>query len=254
MSLDLDSILDDCLARLAQGETLSTCLARYPGQAAELEPLLQAATRLQTGTLPAPSARFRAQARTQLYAHMQAHPRQGRGPLPRFSPGLRLASALATLLLAFTLTGTALAQSALPGEGLYSWKLASEQVWRAVSLDPVSVELALAGRRVDEALAVSSDADAQAIALHGYQSLVSDLEAHQDPDIQNRVRAGLKTQSERLKSAGIPLPEDKHAPPLRTPLPNLIHETPEPLHKSETPTIPSATSLIPVQIPGLPGP
>lgn len=254
MSLDLDLILDDCLARLAQGETPAAVLARYPGQAAQLEPLLQAAARLQGETAPAPSVRFKAQARAQLYAHMQAHPRSSRQPLLRFSPALRLASALATLLLAFTLTGTALAQSALPGQGLYSWKLASEQLWRAVSPDPVSVELALAGRRVDEALAVASDAAAQEIALRGYQSIVSELEAHQDPAIQERVQTGLQTQKEKLQNAGIPLPEDQHAPPLRTPLPGLTEKTPEPIQKSLTPTLPSATSLIPLQIPGLPQP
>ena len=45
--MDRATILDDCLARLKAGASLADCLSLYPGQAAELAPLLAAAVQLQ---------------------------------------------------------------------------------------------------------------------------------------------------------------------------------------------------------------
>lgn len=41
--LDFDAALDDCLTRLLIGESLESCLGRYPGYAEDLRPLLQMA-------------------------------------------------------------------------------------------------------------------------------------------------------------------------------------------------------------------
>jgi hypothetical protein len=208
MSSNLDSILEDCLEHIAQGETLQACLSRYPEQAAALEPLLVAAGRLEEeGARVRPSAAFKARTRSRLYAHMDAHPRQRRQfGLPHFSPMLRLMSALAAVLIACTVTGTALAQSALPGDLLYTWKLTSEQAWRSISPDPVGVDLARGDRRIDEAVAVSANADAQGIALHAYQSIVTDLEKYEDLSVRERISTGLKTQQDKLKNSGLELP------------------------------------------------
>ncbi len=206
MSADLASILEDSLERLAQGETLQACLARYPEQATELEQLLSAAARLGNAVQVRPSATFKARARVQLHAHMAVHPRQRRTIMPRFSPLFRLTLGLASLLLAFAITGTALAQSALPGEFLYPWKLTSEHVWRSISPDQVGVDLVLAERRVDEALAVSDNSPAQGVALHGYQKVVTDLTQNNDSSAQERIQTGLKVQQEKLKNAGLEPP------------------------------------------------
>jgi hypothetical protein len=40
------SILDECLAAIQQGETVETCLARYPRHAERLKPLLSLAARV----------------------------------------------------------------------------------------------------------------------------------------------------------------------------------------------------------------
>jgi len=42
MSKDLDKLLDKCIDRMNEGESLEECLASYPEQAKELEPLLRA--------------------------------------------------------------------------------------------------------------------------------------------------------------------------------------------------------------------
>ena len=57
---DFNRVLDDCLDRLLlRGETVESCLARYPQQTAELEPLLRAMLQTQEALarLPQP-ARF----------------------------------------------------------------------------------------------------------------------------------------------------------------------------------------------------
>jgi hypothetical protein len=52
---DFDSILDDCIARLQTGASLTECLRAYPQHSAALQPLLALAAEAQT--LPAPQAR-----------------------------------------------------------------------------------------------------------------------------------------------------------------------------------------------------
>jgi hypothetical protein len=45
--MDLATILDDCVHRMRGGESVEDCLADYPEQAAELAPMLRAASALQ---------------------------------------------------------------------------------------------------------------------------------------------------------------------------------------------------------------
>lgn len=231
--MDFEQILDNCLERLARGETLEACLSQYPQQAAELRPLLAAAEKMETGTQVQPLPAFRLRARGQLIAHMRAHPRRAAKPV--FAPLFRLAVGLATLLLAFLVTGTALAQSALPGEALYPWKLTSEQAWLRLSPDPPGAQLALAARRVDEALAVSDDPAALGIALRGYRDILAELAMYTDPAARQRIELGLQIQKERLKESGLapilPAGEETPAPepllPLPTPDVELPLSTPE---------------------------
>ncbi len=61
---DFDRELDDCLDRLERGEPVARCLLSYPENAAELEPLLRAASRALVARSLAPSVDATAQART----------------------------------------------------------------------------------------------------------------------------------------------------------------------------------------------
>ena len=199
-------VLEECLERMAQGETMEACLARYPEQAAELKPLLAAANRLEKGAQLRPSAGFKARTRARLVSQMAAHPRGGKSPVRRLPVFSRLAFGLSALLLALAITATALAQSALPGETLYAWKLTSEQVWRAVSPDPAGVDLVLSERRLDEAVAVSGNANAQGVALDGYHKILTNLGHDKNPSDQVRIQAVLKTQQAKYRNAGLPTP------------------------------------------------
>jgi hypothetical protein len=208
MRTDFDSVLEDCLQHLAQGETPQACLSYYPEHAAELKPLLAVAARLKSGAQVRPSPAFKSRARAQLRAHMDAHPHKPGLFLPRLSTPFRLAFSIAALALAFSITtGMALAQFALPGDVLYPWKLSSEAAWRTISPDPIGVDLDLGNRRIDEALAVSDNAAAQGVALHGYENIVANLAHNNDSAAQERIQKGLKTQQERLKNAGLKIPE-----------------------------------------------
>ncbi len=151
---DFDQVLDDSLRQIANGAaTADECLAQHPEYSAQLEPLLQSAARLERGRRLVPSEEYKGQARDQLMAHMQAHPRRNRR-----EPSLawNIAISLAVLMIALFLTGTAFAQGALPGQALYDWKLSSEQMWRASSSDRVGVDLQLADRRAFELTSISS--------------------------------------------------------------------------------------------------
>lgn len=202
---DFDQVLDDCLGQIASGaSSLDECLARHPEYSARLRPLLQTAGRLERGRELQPSPAFKARGRAQLTTYMQAHPRHVKRPLPPF---WRAAISLATLAMAFVVTGTAFAQNALPGQPLYGWKLSSEQAWRAVAPDPVSVDLHLADRRTDELRAVAPNADREAQASNGYREVLSRLETESDAHNSERIMERLRSHQEKLSAAGITIPE-----------------------------------------------
>ncbi|MBI5839839.1 MAG: hypothetical protein HZB19_07030 [Chloroflexi bacterium] len=204
---EFDFILDEYVEQVTSGaSTLDKCLARHPGQAAQLKPLLQAALRLERGRAVAPSPAFKARARAQLTEHMKAHPRHKHGKFSLW----RIAIGMAAIFLAFLMTGTTFAQSALPGDRLYDWKLNSEDIWRAISLDPLGTDLDFSNRRVLEIVAVSSDEDRRVRALEEYKILLTKFEAERDTMKRTRISSVLKSQQESLKQAGLAVPELDH--------------------------------------------
>ena len=136
----LPDILDQCLARLADGATVDECLVAYPAQQAELELPLRMASRLRELPQPALPTATRAGLETQLLAlaaaRRAANPAApasqapalvggmdailagvlralGYGAAPR-SPWLRVAAAALTLVLALAVgAGTLLAARAI---------------------------------------------------------------------------------------------------------------------------------------------
>ena len=148
-------ILEECLMRLSNGtSTLDECLASYPEYAAQLKPLLETALILNLGHDVEPLPTFTAYTRSAVTQYTQTHPRQPQIVVPVFQ---RAALTFAMLVATFLVTGTAHAQSALPGEPFYSWKRTSERAWRALSPNPVATDIILAERRLNEWIAVSND-------------------------------------------------------------------------------------------------
>jgi hypothetical protein len=136
---------------------------------------------------------------------------------------------LAAVLLALLVTGTAYAQSTLPGDALYGWKLASEDAWRAVSADPVETDLVIAERRVNELTVVGDDPALRAQTLESYFETVARLRSQTGTEDEPRITQTLDSQIAKLKKLGIlisqsdpaSLPSDEPLPPTVTPLPTL---------------------------------
>lgn len=194
-------IFAECQIRLLnETSTLEEQLARYPEFAAQLAPLLRTVLSLASARNVNPLPTFAAYTREALLHYMASHPYR---PQKNMVFSWRMASAFAVLIVALLATGTAQAQSALPGEPLYSWKRASEMVWRAVSLDPVSVDIFLAERRLDEWLAVVDNPERSASAKDGYLKVISRLQSASGEQAIVRIVPELRSQQQILSEAGL---------------------------------------------------
>jgi len=165
---EFNSILDECLERLlVKAETIEQCLASYPEQAAELEPLLQtmAATRKALAIQPDPE--FKARARYQLQSALR-EVKTGRGLFSFFNWQPRwvvVVVPVLVLLLAGGGTG-AVAGSSMPDNPLYSVKLATEQVQLRLAssgIDKAELHAKLADRRVAEIVNLADKDEPQKI-------------------------------------------------------------------------------------------
>lgn len=211
----LERVLDDCLAQLASGQsTVEQCLADHPECAPELQRLLLAAQILEPGQSIEPTPVFKAKARSQLIAHMVSNPKKKRSAAywPAWVPfflgrSFNMAFGLAAVLLLFLSTGTVLAQSALPGEALYDWKLTSEQVFRTLHPNPLSVDLMVAQRRINDITQVSGNDEAEALALSEYEHSLSNLSDYDSPESRQTITAALVQQKAELDQVDVDVPE-----------------------------------------------
>jgi hypothetical protein len=132
MARKLDDIFNECYERMRSGESLESCLNRYPKHAAELEQLLYTAFdigRRVSYIQPRPEFKHWALVRLEGEQHYISQQRQPAKP-GHFSWRQSWSVAVAAvLILLLTGGGTAIASSnALPDEPLYPVKLATEQV------------------------------------------------------------------------------------------------------------------------------
>ncbi len=131
-------ISDDCLARLVAGESRASILTRYPGQAQDIAPMLEAAHQL---TLLA-DARLSGPQRMRAKVALRDALAASRAPGPRRFAWTRLRSLSAALVLAIMLfTGisiSAVAQSR-PGDFGYSLRVVVERA-------PILFQVTPAGR------------------------------------------------------------------------------------------------------------
>ena len=198
---DFQRILEECLTRLSNNtSTVDECLARYPEHAEQLRPLLRTVLFLNHGRNVTPSPTFNAYTRSAVVQYLRSHPRQPRNVMPLFQRG---ALTFAMLVAALLVTGTTQAQSALPGDAFYGWKRASEQIWRAITLDPVATDLMFAERRLSEWIAVSNDPQRSNSARNGYLDALSQLETTNDVQTLALVVPALQLQQQTLDDAGL---------------------------------------------------
>jgi hypothetical protein len=204
MNNDLETILDACLNQIEGGKSsVDECLVRYPDYAAQLRPLLLAATKLARGREVIPNPSYRMRARSQLNVYMQQNPQR-----KRVSPVLwRFSIAFVTVMMLFLASGTAFAQQALPGDALYTWKLTSEHLWRYTADDQLGYDIVLSERRVNELLVVSGDELRRASAIRNYEKLLVKFRNAEDADDRARILPVLRAQHTALIEAGVAVPE-----------------------------------------------
>jgi hypothetical protein len=259
---EFEKALEQCLQDLERGSAkVDECLSRYPTHALQLEPVLLTAEYLIQGREARPSAAFKSRVRRKVLQQVRATPRKN---APFNFMFTRFAASLAAILLALLVAGTAYAQSALPGEAFYAWKLASENTWRAVSPDPVGTDLAIADRRVDELIAVRDNPRLQSRVLNAYLEVVARLRSMPGAENDARVLTALEAQIEELNGSGILLPQldqlEQTVPPVLaepspTPAatPTFIPETPQVNPTLPNPTaIPPLSSIVPPLLPEIP--
>lgn len=207
-TLELERTLDDCVRQIQSGAwTVAECLRRYPALADELKPMLEAALRVGEGRALRPTAAYKTRARRQLLDFAQAHPR--RGPLMS-TAGFRLVAAMVVVLAILLLAGTAYAQSALPGESFYGWKLTSEKAWRSVAPDPVAVDLSLANRRASELTLVvqqKGESGREAQAFQDYYQSLQQLQTDANPSDTGQIMQLLESHRKTFQQAGIDDPQ-----------------------------------------------
>jgi len=139
MARQLEDIFNECYERIRSGESLKSCLKRYPKHAAELEPLLKTAFDIgRRASYIHPRPEFKHWARVHLEG-MQHHARQQRQPVAKPGPFIWRQSwsvaVAAVLIIVLTGSSTAIASSnAMPDEPLYPVKLATEDMRLAVAV------------------------------------------------------------------------------------------------------------------------
>jgi hypothetical protein len=209
----LEQALEECLSQLTSGEkTLEECLASYPEHAGELRRLLVVVGHLERGRVVQPSPVFRNQTRAKLIAHVNANSRRRAvRSWPNFLAGFRLAVGrtfglvfnVAAMLMLLGVTGSVLAQTARPGDALYDWRIATEELFRTLHPDPVKANLTLAERHAQDILEVKGDPEAQEQALEDYQESVTTLIDQASPESQGTITEALKEQRNNLEQAKI---------------------------------------------------
>jgi len=198
---DLEIIVDSCLKRMsASGSSVEECLALYPEREADLRPVLEAARRFDRARELEPSSQFRIRIRARVLRHAAI---RGNTSTQARRPAWQLALASAALVIVMLAGTTAIAQAAFPGQTLYGWKLGSEHVWRAVSGDPVGVDLTLMDRRSAELTRVASDRDLQDQARDELHQVLGRLESVKDDKHKEKIDQALRGNQKQLSEAGI---------------------------------------------------
>ncbi|MFC2001257.1 DUF5667 domain-containing protein [Chloroflexota bacterium] len=158
---EFDNILNECLERmLVKGETMEQCLASYPEQAAELEPLLQTAQVARKAAAVKPRPEFREKARYQFRsAFQEMEAKRGFGFFG-WQPQWATAVIVALVLLLVGSSTVAAAGNSMPDEPLYQVKLATETVRLVLTpsaMGKAELYVRLADKRIEEIIKMADE-------------------------------------------------------------------------------------------------
>ena len=155
----IKEILDLCIERIRNGESVEDVLASYPDDREQLEPLLQLAESLQEVPRlePRDSAFCRSLFATGV-AFASMKPKRGRAE--RFRSTLAWAASFLVVAMLGIYTTVAFAKASQPGDLLYPIKLAAEKVSLIVVRDPegrAELRIALSENRLREIVASAGE-------------------------------------------------------------------------------------------------
>ncbi len=145
--LDLTNIFNDCVDRLAQGQSIDECLRRYPQYASSLLPMLETGLLVQRMRVqPAEVLLAQTHVRRRFEDALRAPPRRRTSAVSRFVYALA-----ALLIIGLIALGslTAASQNSLPGDALYGVKTFSEGLQRSL-FDSDTLEAGFEQRRIQE--------------------------------------------------------------------------------------------------------
>ena len=134
MDKDLDKILDECIERLARGESIEECVSRYPEHRDALIPLLEVALATRQAAREAlyrPEAKARGLRRLTKALAEGGAPKRRRFALPPMPRVARpVAVGLAAVVLVVVAAGwtTAASADSAPGDALYFVKTTKERI------------------------------------------------------------------------------------------------------------------------------
>jgi len=204
MAERFENILNECLERMRQGESVEQCLARYPEQAAELAPLLQVAAATQkTSSAVQPRPEFKERSRYEIQAQLHGKERKTEPKKTSFVGWMpRWAVAVVSVILVFLVAGTgtvAASTSSMPDDTLYPVKLATERVRLGLTRGDIKkarVSVRLADRRVKEIIYLAQNGDSRRLnkallRLEGHMEDIEQvIEANADrPKVQEALTA-----------------------------------------------------------------
>ena len=153
---NINEILNQCLDRLLKGEPISQILADYPDQSRELEPLLRVAVATKAFSKVQPRADFKARARYEFMSaarELESQPERRSIFKWRWQPAWAISLAAVVVVALGGGATVAASNYSMPGEPLYSVKLATEQVRLALTVSDVTkteLNAEYANRRTEE--------------------------------------------------------------------------------------------------------
>ncbi len=201
MAERFENILSECIDRVLRGESVESCLGRYPEQAGDLAPLLRTALAAQEASAVEPRPDFKAQVRYEVQTRASAAGRkvEGKGtPFWGWVP--RWAVVVAAVFLVILVAGSstvAASSDSVPGDTLYSVKTTTERVRLFFAFSDVSkakLEAGFAGRRVREMARIARRGDmvrleALRTRFNAHLARIDQLAARiAEADLQNAAR------------------------------------------------------------------
>jgi hypothetical protein len=251
----LEEIFNECLERMNQGESVESCLCRYPEHAAELQVLLSTAINVRwRASRIQPDPAFKARARAQ-FIGAQYYAQQARQQVqaPRQTPGIfswqrAWVPAIGTVFLVlFGSVGTAAAASnAMPDEALYPVKMATEQVQLTFAFadeDKAELNTKLAEKRSQEIATLATQGKTDYVPAVT-QHMISHLEQASIAIAKVETAESNATAVMATKPAALPpakLPPAASAPPLQ-PVPVTPPSQPAPVPPTPSASVPGKSA------------